>query len=66
MKTLIIILMLSGCDRLIRGVEDDRRAQMDCEMTTPDGAVMRCSHDVERNVDTDDDSISVKHPVGGK
>ena len=38
---------------------------MDCSMEAADGTVMRCRQDLEKNIDTDDDSISIKHPAGG-
>ena len=61
---LLLTILLSGCDRLTRGVEDERRLQMDCAMETPDGTIMRCRQDLEKNIDTDDDSISIKQPSG--
>ena len=65
MKMLLILtILLTGCDRLTRGVEDERRLQMDCEMETRDGTIMRCRQDLEKNIDTDDDSISIKQPGG--
>ena len=63
-RVIVICLLLTGCDRLTRGVEDERRLQMDCAMETPDGTIMRCRQDLEKNIDTDDDAISIKHPGG--
>ena len=60
LRVFIPLIILSGCDRMTRGVDDERRLQMDCEMETPDGTVMRCRQDLEKNIDTDDDSISIK------
>ena len=61
---LVLTILLTGCDRLTKGVEDERRLQMDCEMETRDGTIMRCRQDLEKNIDTDDDSISIKQPGG--
>jgi len=61
---LILTILLTGCDRLTKGTEDQSRLKMDCEMETPDGTIMRCRQDLELDIDTDDDSISIKHPGG--
>jgi len=62
---LVLTILLMGCDRLTRGVEDERRLQMDCEMVHTDGTVMRCRQDLEKDIDTEDDSINIRHPGGG-
>ena len=62
---IISLLFVTGCDRLLNKAEDDRRLQMDCEMVHTDGTVMRCRQDLEKSLDTEDDSISIKHPAGG-
>ena len=65
MRWLIILILLTGCDRLTHGVEDERRLQMDCEMVHTDGTVMRCRQDLEKNIDTTDDELSIDQPGGG-
>ena len=64
-RWILIALLLTGCDRLTHGVEDERRLQMDCEMVHTDGTVMRCRQDLEKNIDTEDDSISIDNIGGG-
>ena len=66
MKWILILtcLLTTGCDRLQNKSGDDRRLQMDCEIKTPDGAIMRCRQDLEKNIESEDDSISIKQPGG--
>lgn len=64
MKYIIIaLLMATGCDRFTTKAMDDRHFVMDCEMSTPEGAVMKCKHDLSKEVAEEGDQINVKHPA---